>query len=86
MIVLLGLPIECRGFVSALDAHKTKPSFDQLRPPLLQEEIEMQRHWSHTTFLFGDSSALYANCGRGTRRGKNNISRGGRGQEGGHHP
>lgn len=43
MTILLGLPEEYRGFVSALSADRTKPTFEQLRLLLMQEKIEVQQ-------------------------------------------
>lgn len=49
MTILLGLVEDYRGFVSALNTHRTKPTFEQLRPLLLQEEIEIQHRANLTT-------------------------------------
>ncbi|XP_020087759.1 uncharacterized protein LOC109709832 [Ananas comosus] len=88
MTVLLGLPEEYRGFVSALNTHRNKPTFEQLRPLLMQEETEVQRRTSVTTssaIPTIDSEALYANRGRGNRGGRGGRYRGGRGQRGRHY-
>lgn len=78
--VLLGLPKEYRGFVSALNTHESKPTFEQHRPLLLQEDMEVQHCTSLTTSPTSpafDGEALYPNRRHGNRRGRRERHHGG---------
>lgn len=51
MTVLLGLPKEYMGFVSALNTHRTEPTFEQFHHLLIQKETEVWRR-ARTTVTF----------------------------------
>lgn len=76
MTVLLGLPEEYRGFVSALNTQR-KTNIQSASSLMMQEEIEMQHRSGHSTS--SEYSSFYANREKENQGDWGGRFRGGRG-------